>query len=578
MSGPGTPSRNGAPTAGWQRLLPGVAVLRHYERSWVRGDVVGGLTVAAYMVPQVMAYAVVAGMPPVVGLWAAVGPLLAYVVFGTSRQLSVGPESTTALMTAAGIAGLGGVVGADRSRDLAAALAIAVAVICLAGWVAQLGFLADLLSRPVLVGYMSGIAVLMIAGQLGAVTGIEVDAESPYGEVAATVTRFAEVHWPTLLIALAGLVLLFTVRRFWPRAPGALGFVLLAALASWLFGLGDRGVELVGEIPRGLPDLGLPDFSGIPVWSLLAAAVGITAVGYSDVVLTGRAFASRRGEKIDSNQELLALGAANMTVGLSGGFPVSCSGSRTALGDAVGTRSQLHSLVAAAFVLGTVFALGPVLALFPRAALGAVVIFAAVGLVEVGEWRRIARFRNSELLLAVLTTAGVLGLGVLQGIGVAVALSILELLRRLARPHDGILGRVPGLAGMHDIDDYPEAEQIPGLVVYRYDAPLFFANADNFVRRALEAVDEADPPARWLLVNAEANVEVDLTAVDVLRMLDQELKARGVQLALAHVKQDMRDDLEKAGFLEVVSDEFIFPTLPTSVEGYEKWAEQHPLT
>ena len=575
MSGSGS-AQNGVQSARWQRLLPGIAVLRHYDRSWLRGDLVGGLTVAAYAVPQVMAYAVVAGLPPVVGLWAVAGPMLAYVVFGTSRQLSVGPESTTSLMTAAGIAGLVGAVGPERVRDLAAALALAMAAICLIGWVARLGFLADLLSRPVLVGYMTGIAVLMITSQLEAITGIPVDADSPYGEVAAAVSGWAEAHWPTMVISGAGLVLLFTLRRFAPKVPGALAFVLLAALASWLLGLGDRGVQLVGQIPRGLPDLGVPDLTGIPLGALFAAAIGVTAVGYSDVVLTGRSFASRRGDKIDSNQEMLALGAANLTVGLSGGFPVSCSGSRTALGDAMGTRTQLHSVVAAAFVVATIFVFGPVLALFPRAALGAVVVYAAVGLIEVGEWRRIARFRRSELVLALLTSAGVLTFGVLQGIGIAVALSILDLLRRLARPHDGILGRVPGLAGMHDVDDYPDAEQVPGLVVYRYDAPLFFANAENFIRRALRAVDQASPKARWLLINAEANVEIDLTAVDVLRTLDDELKARGVELALARVKQDMREDLKAAGFLEVVSDDHIFPTLPTAVAGYEAWARANP--
>jgi len=572
-----TPSPRGTATPTWrQRLLPGVHVLRHYDRSWLRGDVLGGVTVAAYLVPQVMAYAVVAGLPPVVGLWAILGPLLTYAVLGSSRQLSVGPESTTALMTAAGVASLIGVVGAGRYADVAAALAIAVAAICEVGWLARLGFLADLLSKPVLVGYMTGIAVLMITSQLSAVTRIEVVADTPFGEVSDILAGLGTAHLPTVAISVTGLVMLFALQRFAPRVPGPLIFVLLAALASWVLQLGSHGVELVGSIPRGLPEMGLPDFSGIPLLPLLGAAVGVTLVGYSDVVLTGRAFAARRGERIDSNQELLALGVANLSSGLSAGFPVSCSGSRTALGDSMGTRSQLHSLVAVAFILVTVYFLGPVLALFPRAALGTVVIYAAVGLIDLPEWRRIARFRRSELVLALLTTAGVIAFGVLQGIGIAIALSLLELLRRLARPHDGILGRVPGLAGMHDIDDYPEAEQIEGLVVYRYDAPLFFANAENFIRRALAAVDASDPPARWLLINAEANVEIDITAVDVLRTLDQELKDRGVHLAMARVKQDTRDELAAAGFIDVVGEDFIFPTLPTAVEGYEEWARAHP--
>ncbi|MCC2591926.1 sulfate permease [Tessaracoccus sp. OS52] len=557
-------------------LLPGVSVLRHYERAWLGGDVVGGVTVAAYLVPQVMAYAVVAGMEPVVGLWASIGPLVVYAVLGSSRQLSVGPESTTALMTAAAVGGLIGSVGQDRAADVAAALALAVAAVCVAGWLARLGFLADLLSKPVLVGYMTGIAVLMITSQLDEVTGIALDADSPYEEVRQTIAGVGEADPLTVGISVAGLVLLFGLLALVPKLPGPLIFVALAALASWVFDLGARGVELVGDIPSGLPALGIPDFSGLDPALLMAAAVGVTVVGYSDVVLTGRAFAAQRGERVDANQEFLALGVANLAAGLGSAFPVSCSGSRTALGDSVGTRTQLHSLVAAGVVVVVLFVGGPVLAVFPRAALGAVVIYAAVRLIQPGQWRRIARFRRSELALAVLTTLGVLFLGVLQGIGVAIALSLLELLRRLARPHDGILGRPPGVAGMHDIDDYPDAVQVPGLVVYRYDAPLFFANADNFIRRALEAVDSAPTPARWLLINAEANVEVDSTAVDMLRTLRDELRKRGVVLAMARVKQDLRDDLEAAGFIELVGEDFIFPTLPTAEEAYDAWVRQNP--
>jgi SulP family sulfate permease len=301
---------------------------------------------------------------------------------------------------------------------------------------------------------------------------------------------------------------------------------------------------------------------------LAVPALGVAIVGYSDNVLTGRAFASRRRERIDANQEFLALGAANLSSGFLQSFPVSSSGSRTVIGDALGSRSQLYSLVTLGVVLVTMFFLGPVLAAFPLAALGGVVVFAAIRLVDVAELRRIAHFRRSELALAVSTTAGVLLLGVLAGIGVAIALSILDLLRRVARPHDGILGYAPNVAGMHDVDDYPGAHQVPGLVVYRYDSPLFFANAEDFTRRALEAVDASESPVEWFLLNAEANIEVDLTGVDALEEVRRVLAERGVVFAMARVKQDLREQLDAAGFIEAVGEDRIFMTLPTAVVAY----------
>jgi len=301
---------------------------------------------------------------------------------------------------------------------------------------------------------------------------------------------------------------------------------------------------------------------------LLLPAVGIAVVGYSDNVLTARIFAARNGYSTDANQELLALGGANVAAGLVQGFPVSSSGSRTVIGDALGSRTQLFSLVSVATVILVLLLLRPVLASFPTAALGAVVVYAALRLVAVRDFRRLGNIRRSELLLALATTVAVLVTGVLIGVLVAIGLSVADLLRRVARPHDGVLGYVPGLAGMHDIDDYPEARQVPGLVVYRYDSPLFFANAENFRHRALAAVDAAPSPVHWFLLNTEANVEVDATSLDALEALHEELTRRGVVLALVRVKQDLRNDLEAAGFLDRLDDNRVFMTLPTAVAAY----------
>jgi SulP family sulfate permease len=340
--------------------------------------------------------------------------------------------------------------------------------------------------------------------------------------------------------------------------------------------LDQMGVATVGSIPRGLPPASIPDFSTIDFGTLLPAALGVTIVAYTDNVVTARAFATRRREEIDARQEFLALGAANLGAGLFSGFPVSSSGSRTVIGDTMGSRTQLYSVVAAAILLLTMLFLGPALSAFPLAALGALVMFAALRLIDFAELRRIARFRRSELFLALATTAAVLIFDVLYGIAVAVALSILDLLRRIARPHDGILGYVPGLAGMHDIEDYDTGRQVPGLLVYRYDAPLFFANAEDFKRRALASVDEADPPVEWFLLNAEANTEVDLTAIDALEEVRRTLTERGVVFALARVKFEVREILASTGFIDRIGEDRVFMTLPTAVQAYQDWYADRP--
>ena len=552
------------------RYLPGISVLRGYQRSWLRGDLLAGVTVAAYMVPQVMAYAEVAGLPPIAGLWAAVAPLVAYAILGSSRQLSVGPESSTALITATAV---GVLVAGDQQNyaGTAAALALAVGAICLICWLARLGFLANLLSHPVLIGYMAGIAGLMIVSQLGKVSGIAVEGDSVLSELRSFVTHLGEAHLPTVLVAAGTFVLLVALQRLLPRWPGPLIAMVLAAVAVAVLDVDQMGVKTIGRVPRGLPPAAIPDFSTIDFGTLLPAALGVTIVAYTDNVVTARAFAARRREVIDARQEFLALGAANVGAGLFSGFPVSSSGSRTVIGDAVGSRTQLYSLVTAAIVLLTMLFLGPALATFPLAALGALVVFAALRLIDFAELRRIARFRRSELFLALATTAAVLIFDVLYGIAVAVALSILDLLRRIARPHDGILGYVPGLAGMHDIDDYATGRQVPGLLVYRYDAPLFFANAEDFKHRALASVDAADPPVEWFLLNAEANTEVDLTAVDALEDVRRTLAERGIVFALARVKFELREILASAGFIDRIGEDKVFMTLPTAVEAYQQW-------
>ncbi|RDH77283.1 solute carrier 26 family protein [Mycolicibacterium moriokaense] len=548
-------------------ILPGLEQFRGYRREWLRGDVVAGVTVAAYLVPQVMAYATVARLSPVVGLWAALAPLAVYAVLGSSRQLSVGPESTTALMTATALAPLA-LGDPARYAALAAAVAVLVGVICLIAGLLRIGFLADLLSRPVLVGYMSGVAVIMIGSQLGKVTGVSVAGDQFIDQVRSFLAEVDSVHWPTAVLAAAVLAILLVLARVTPRLPGPLIAILLATAVVAVFSLERSGIRVIGHVPSGFPAAALPAVGLADLSALVLPAAGIAIVAFSDNVLTARAFAARHGQQVDANAELRALGVCNAGAGLLQGFPVSSSGSRTALGDALGGRTQLYSLISLACVLVVMVAGRGVLANFPTAALGALVVYAALRLVDISEFKRLARFRRSEFVLALATTASVVLFGVLYGVLVAIALSILDLLRRVARPHDAILGFVPGVAGMHDVDDYPAAAPVPGLVIYRYDAPLFFANAENFRQRALAAVDDHPGPVEWFVLNAESNVEVDLTALDVLDQLRAELKRRGIVFAMARVKQDLRNSLAAAGLIDKIGEDRIFMTLPTAVEAY----------
>ncbi len=567
------------------RVAPGVPVLRHYRRRWLRGDLLAGITVAAYLVPQVMAYAQVAGLPPVVGLWCVLATLPVYALLGSSRQLSVGPESTTALMAASTLAPLA-LGDPARYASLAATLAIVVGVLCVLAWLLRLGVLADLFGRPVLVGYLAGVAVIMIIGQLERLTGVPVSGTTLLDEVSSFFSHLDEVHWPTLALGAAVLVFLLVLARAAPRAPGPLIAVVLASIAVAALGLAQDGIPVVGEVPPGLPRPTLPSLSAADLQLLLLPALGVMVVAYTDNILTARSFARRAGEQIDANQEFLSLGGANIGASLVGGFPVSSSASRTAVGEAAGSTTQLHSLVAAGCVVATLLFLRPALAAFPTAALGAIVVFAALRLIDVAEFRRLWSFSRTEFALALAATTGVLLFDILYGVLVAVGLSLTVILWRVARPHAAVLGTVPGLAGMHGLDDYPEASTEPGLVVFRYDATLFFANAEDFRTRALGAVreareasvDVAGPPPAWLLLNAEAMVDIDSTAIDALALLADDLDAQGVVLALARAKSDLCEDLDRAGLLGRIGPAHVFPTLPTALDGYRAWRTEHPLS
>lgn len=566
---------SGGTAPGWRRLTPGLVVLLGYRRAWLKGDLLAGATVAAYLVPQVMAYAGVAGLPPVAGLWAILPALVVYPLLGSSRLLSVGPESTTALMTATVVAPLA-VGDPARYATLAAALAITVGLLCAVAWAVRLGFVADLLSRPVLIGYLTGVALIMMVDQLPKLTGVDTTGSSFFTQLWSFIRDLGDGHSATIMFSATAIAFLFAMPRFSRTFPAPLLAVAFGTAAVAVFDLDNRhGIRTIGDVPAGLPDLAVPDLTEVP--HVLLPAVGVLLVGYTDFILTARAFDDRTdaGRGLDANQEFLALGAANLGSGVLHGFPVSSSASRTALASSAGARSPAYTLVAGAGVLAVLLFLSSLLSSTPSAVLGALVVYAAVRMIDLAGFRRLASFRRRELFLAFACLAGVLALDILYGVLVAVGLSVAELLTRVARPHDAVEGLVPGVAGMHDVDDYPQARTIPGLLVYRYDSPLFFANAEDFLRRALAAVDEQAHPVRWFVLNTEANVEVDITALDAVDELRRELSRRGVVFALARVKQDLRDELEAYGLLESVGRDLIFPTLPTAVAAYGKWCRDH---
>lgn len=549
--------------------------VRRFNRACLRPDLFAGLGVAAYLVPQVMAYSTLAGLDPVAGLWSSLSPLVIYSLAGTSRLLSVGPESTTAIMTAAALAPLAAGDPATYAA-MAAICALVVGATCLLAGFLRLGFVAALLSRPVLIGYLAGVAVIMIAGQLGKLLGVTVTGGAPLTQIASAIGQVGEANPATALLGGAVIAVLLVGSARAPRLPWPLLAVLGATGVTVALGLEEHGVRVVGDVPTGLPGLALPHpgqlMADSGLVAILGPAIGIAVVAFTDNTLTARAFADP-GEEINPDAELRALGLANLANGLVSGFPVSSSGSRTALAEVSQARTPAYGLVTAATVICVLLFAGPVLADFPMAALGGLVVFAALRIVDFAEFRWLWHFRRAEFWLGIAAFGAVLTLDLLVGVGFAVLLSVVAMLARVARPHAAVLGKVPGMAGMHDIGEYPQAIQVEGLMVFRYDSPLFFANAEDFRVRVLDAVQaqqDAGLDVRRVLLNCEANVDADSTAVQALEAVVRELQRNGIEVALARVHVELAELLDRAGFLDLVGRDQVYPTLPTAVAGYEE--------
>jgi high affinity sulfate transporter 1 len=553
------------------RHIPGIDLLRSYQRRWLAKDLVAGLILTALLVPQGMAYAELAGLPVITGLYTSVLCLLAYAVFGPSRILVLGPDSSLGPMIAATIAPL---LLADgdpaRAVALASMLALIVgAMMALAG-LAKLGFVADLLSKPTQIGYMNGLALTILVGQLPKLFGFSTDADGLIDETVAFIRGVADgsVVAAAAAIGLGCLSLILILQSRLPKVPAVLVAVVLSIAAVRVFDLADQGVSVVGSLPQGFPPFTIPDLSFSDVTQLIPGAVGIALVALADTISTASAFATRSGARVDGNQEMIGIGAANMSAGLFQGFPVSTSGSRTAVAEQAGAKTQVAGLVGAASITLILLLVPGLLRNLPQPALGAIVIAASLSLADIPGTIRLFRQRRTEFMLSVAAFLGVALLGVLPGIAVAVALSILNVFRRAWWPYQTILGRVEGVPGMHDVTSYPQAHTLDGLVIFRFDAPLIFANARTF-REEIQQLADGTPGLRWIVIASEPITDVDTTAADMLEDLDEMLTGRGISLRFAELKDPVRRKIERYGLTRQIDPSHFYPTVKAAVRAFQ---------
>ena len=567
----------------WVRWLPGLDTLRRYETAWLPHDIFAGIVLATMLVPVGIAYAAASGLPGIYGLYATIIPLLAYALFGPSRILVLGPDSALAAVILGVVLPLS---GGDplRAATLAGMMAIVSGTVCILAGIARLGFVTDLLSKPIRYGYMNGIALTVLISQLPKLFGISVEGGGPLRSLWAIAGAIlaGNTNWVAFGIGLGTLMVILLLQNN-RRLPGILIAVVGATSIVGALGLGTHhGVAVLGPLPQGLPGFAVPWIAYSDIFPVLIGGCAIALVSFADTSVLSRAYAARLGDHVDPNQEMVGLGAANLATGFFQGFPISSSGSRTPVAEAAGARTQLTSVVGALAIAFLLLVTPNLLQYLPTAALAAVVIAAAIGLIEITDLRRIYRIQQWEFWLSIVCFIGVAVLGVIPGIGLAIAIAIAEFLWDGWRPHSAILGRANGVKGYHDITRYPDARRIPGLVLFRWDAPLFFANAEFFKERVLEAVAESPTPVRWLVVAAEPVTSVDVTAADTIAELDEALHARGIEFCFAELKDPVKDKLKRFGLFAQVGENYFFPTIGAAVSSYleinnvdwEDWEDQ----
>ena len=568
---PGRIARHAAQTSqtSWMRWLPGLVTLRQYEPSWLKHDVVAGIVMTTMLVPVGIAYAQASGVPGINGLYATIVPLLAYALFGPSRILILGPDSALAAVILTVVLPLSG-GDATRAVALAGMMALVSGLVCVALGVARLGFITELLSKPIRYGYMNGIALTVLLSQIPKLFGFSASESGPLRQVWAIVRKILEgsTNGTALAIGVGTLALILFLKR-WPRAPGILIAVVAATVVVGAFDLATRAnVAVLGPLPRGLPAPRVPFIRIDDLVPILMGGVAVALVSFADTSVLSRVYAARLRTPVDPNQEMVGLGLANLAAGFFQGFPVSSSSSRTPVAEAAGARTQLTGVVGAVAIALLLLLAPNLLQHLPQTALAAVVIASAIGLVEVSDLRRIYRIQQWEFWLSMACFAGVATLGAIPGIALAVVIAVIEFLWDGWRPHSAVLGHVEHVAGYHDITRYPNARLISGLVLFRWDAPLFFANAELFHARVLDAVASSPTPVRWLVVAAEPVTSVDVTAADAVSELDDTLHAAGIELCFAEMKDPVKDKLKRFGLFTRLGEDTFFATVEEAVSAY----------
>ncbi|MEQ1802250.1 MAG: sulfate permease [Gammaproteobacteria bacterium] len=561
--------RRAADSAGWTGWLPGLQTARRYELAWLPHDIVAGLVLTTMLVPVGIAYAVASGVPGIYGLYATIVPLLAYALFGPSRILVLGPDSSLAALILAVVLPLS---GGDPMRAVAIAglMAVVSGVTCILAGVLRLGFITELLSKPIRYGYMNGIAFVVIVSQLPKLFGLSIDSLGPLRDLWQVGQSVLDggANWTGFAIGAGALVVILLLKP-WPRIPGMLIAVVGATLAVGLLDLGTgAGVKVLGALPQGLPSFELPWIGLADLGTVVIGGCAVALVSFADTSVLSRTYAARTRSYVDPNQEMVGLGAANLAAGLFQGFPISSSSSRTPVAEAAGARTQLTGVVGAVAVALLLLLAPDLLRNLPNSALAAVVIASAIGLFEFADLRRIFRIQRWEFWLSIGCFAGVAALGAIPGIGLAIVAAVIEFLWDGWRPHFAVLGRVDGIRGFHDIKRYPAARLVPGLVLFRWDAPLFFANAEQFQERVLQAVADSPTPVRRIIVTAEPVTSIDVTSADVLAELEQTLRESTIELHFAEMKDPVKDKLRRFELLEHFGPEVFHPTVGAAVDDY----------
>ena len=554
---------------GWKRWLPGLQMLRQYEAAWLPHDLMAGLVLTTMLVPVGIAYAVASGVPGIYGLYATIVPLLAYALFGPSRILVLGPDSALAAVILAVVLPLS---AGDPARAVivASLMALVSGLVCILIGVMRLGFVTELLSKPIRYGYMNGIALTVLISQLPKLFGFSIEGDGPIRDVVQIVQSILDgkANWAAFAVGASTLAAILVLKR-WERIPGLLIAVVGATIAVSVLGLDETaGVKVLGALPQGLPSFVVPWIGLADLSQVVIGGCAVAMVAFADTSVLSRTYAAKTRTHVDPNQEMVGLGAANLAAGLFQGFPISSSSSRTPVAEAAGSKTQLTGVFGAVAVALLVLLAPTLLQDLPNSALAAVVIASAIGLFEFNDLRRIFRIQRWEFWLSIACFVGVAMFGAIPGIGLAILIAVLEFLWDGWRPHYAVLGRVSGVRGYHDIKRYPEARIVPGLVLFRWDAPLFFANAELFHQRLLEAVAQSPTPVKRIIVTAEPVTSIDVTSADMLAELEQSLRESGIEIRFAEMKDPVKDKLKRFELLERFGAANFHPTIGAAVDAY----------